>query len=119
ERDIAPTPEPRVTSWREDLRTDPDEAYDALIFSERDEWIIRSYFKSNYGNLPPGLAVRSGNLPPGLEKHLHREGSLPPGLQKQAEPLPADLDHQLPGLPNGYSRVVLSGRAMIVSEQGE
>jgi hypothetical protein len=96
-----------------------DDAYDALIFSERDKWLIHNYFQSNYGNLPPGLAKRDGALPPGLEKQLRREGTLPPGLQKRMEPLPGELDRQLPRLPLGYSRVVLSGRVMILAGDGE
>ncbi len=83
------------------------------VFSSRDQRLIRSYY-SGTSNLPPGLAKRGGHLPPGLERHLERDGTLPPGLQKRVEPFPAELSRQLPRLPTGYSRVILSGRALIL-----
>jgi hypothetical protein len=89
------------------------DAFDSLIFSERDQGIIRSYYRPHGGRgLPPGLAKRDGNLPPGLEKQLHANGTLPPGLQKRVEPFPLELDRKLPRLPRGYSRVTMDGRAM-------
>jgi len=112
-------PESRPANWREESNDQRDDAYDALIFSERDKWVVHNYFQSNYGNLPPGLAKRGGDLPPGLEKQFRREGTLPPGLQKRMEPLPGELERQLPRLPVGYSRMVLSGRVMILGGDGE
>jgi hypothetical protein len=100
---------------RSDLRRDDQDAYDALIFSERDQSLIRAYFRPRGGRgLPPGLAKRNGNLPPGLEKQMQRNGTLPPGLQKRVEPFPEELNRQLPRLPVGYSRVIIEGRAMNV-----
>lgn len=92
-----------------------------LYFSDRDEHIIRDYFRSGeYGRgLPPGFARRNGDLPPGLEKRLHRGGSLPPGLERRVEPFPEDLDRRLEPMPRGYSRVILSGRAMILRDGGD
>jgi hypothetical protein len=87
----------------------------ALVFSERDQQLIRSYYGGGGRGLPPGLAKRGGNLPPGLEKHLRRNGTLPPGLQKRVQPFPVELTRQLPPLPSGYSRVVLEGRALILN----
>ena len=112
-------PESRPANWREESNDQRDDAYDALIFSERDKWVVHNYFQSNYGNLPPGLAKRGGDLPPGLEKQFRREGTLPPGVQKRMEPLPGELERQLPRLPVGYSRMVLSGRVMILAGDGE
>jgi hypothetical protein len=91
---------------------------DALTFSSRDQRVIRDYFASDGDNLPPGLAKRHGNLPPGLERHLQRDGSLPPGLQKRVQPFPEDLDRRLEPLPDGYSRVILSDRALILASDG-
>jgi hypothetical protein len=89
------------------------DAYDSLIFSEHDQAVIRAYYYSGNGShLPPGLAKRDGNLPPGIEKQLRANDTLPLDLQKRAEPFPIALDHQLPRLPRGYSRVMLGGRAM-------
>jgi len=100
---------------RGDARSAEQDAYDALIFSERDQRLIRAYFRPRGGRgLPPGLAKRNGNLPPGLEKQMQRNGVLPPGLHKRAEPFPMELSRQLPRLPAGYSRVIIEGRAMNV-----
>ena len=96
-------------------RDNDQDAYDALIFSERDQIIIRNYYKPHGGRgLPPGLAKRGGDLPPGLEKQLRANGTLPPGLQKRVEPLPVELERQLPRLPRGYSRGIVEGRAITV-----
>lgn len=86
----------------------------ALMFSARDQQMIRQYFRTNTANLPPGLAKRGGNLPPGLERQVERNGTLPPGLQKRIEPFPTDLTQRLPRLPAGYSRVILGRRALIL-----
>jgi hypothetical protein len=88
-----------------------------IIFTDHDRRIIRDYFRSGYGNLPPGLAKRGGHLPPGLEKHLHRNGQLPPGLQKRVEPFPHDLEMRLPRLPSLMVRVVLGRTALILDER--
>ena len=84
-----------------------------LQFSSHDRHIIEDYFE-NHSNLPPGLAKRGGNLPPGLERQLQRNGSLPPGLEKRVVPFPERLVRELPPLPDGYSRVLLGTRAMIL-----
>jgi hypothetical protein len=89
----------------------------AVVFSTRDRQTIQQYYRTNTSNLPPGLAKRGGNLPPGLEKQLERNGTLPPGLQKRVEPFPEELDRRLPRLPEGYSRVLVSGRALILDRQ--
>ena len=134
-----PSRPPQTRRYREDRDEDEDsESYErpessrgrydsrdedrgdrvSLSFSERDQRIIHSYFRSNRRNFPPGLAKRNGDLPPGLERHLRRDGTLPPGLQKRVEPFPEDLDDRLPALPRGYSRVFLSGRALILARDG-
>lgn len=82
-------------------------------FSPHDRQVIEDYFR-DYSNLPPGLAKRGGNLPPGLERQLRRNGSLPPGLEKRVQPFPARLTRELPTLPDGYSRVLLGMRAIIL-----
>lgn len=87
------------------------------VFSERHRTIVRDYFRSNYSNLPPGLAKRGGNLPPGLQKQLERNGTLPPGLQKRVQPFPADLRNQLPRLPSGYDYGVIGPDAIILDSR--
>ena len=118
---LAPTETPAPASLsnarrgRGDVRREEQDAYDALIFSERDQRLIRSYFRGRGARgLPPGLAKRNGNLPPGLEKQMQRNDVLPPGLQKRTEPFPLELTRQLPRLPAGYSRVIIEGRAINV-----
>jgi hypothetical protein len=123
-RTLGIAPEPKVTILETSMRRgggvagsrDSDQdAYDALIFSERDQAVIRSYYRPHgESGLPPGLAKRNGNLPPGLQRKLQANEVLPPGLEKQAEPLPVDLEGRLPRLPRGYSRVMLDGRMMTV-----
>ena len=94
------------------------ETAQALLFTERDQHVIRSYYGGGRG-LPPGLAKRGGHLPPGLERQLQRNGTLPPGLQKRVEPFPVELEQQLPRLPSGYSRVIVAGRALILDRNNK
>ena len=95
-------------------KSEAREAAQSIIFTEREQQLIRRYFQTNTSNLPPGLAKRGGRLPPGLERQLRRNGTLPPGLQKRLQPFPENLSRQLPRLPAGYSRVILAGKALIL-----
>jgi hypothetical protein len=85
-----------------------------VVFTSRDQELIQGYYGGGRG-LPPGLA-KKGKLPPGLAKQLRRNGSLPPGLQKKynAQPFPADLERRLSPVPSGFSRVLISGRAVLM-----
>jgi hypothetical protein len=93
---------------RETLRSD------GVTFGPVEIRIIRDWFSnsSNLKGLPPGLAKKKA-LPPGLQKQLRRNGALPPGLQKQIQPLPRDLEVRLPRLPEGRTRVVISGSIIL------
>ncbi len=77
---------------------------------------ISAYYANPSRGLPPGLAKRGGNLPPGLEKQLVRNGTLPPGLQKRLEPLPVELERQLPALPVdcGCRRGIIGTSVMLI-----
>ena len=116
----------REDEYRDRGRDDREREYDdhphrfRMYFSDRDEHMIRDYFRSNdYGRgRAPGFGRREDDLPPGLEKRLYRGGTLPPGLERRAEPFPEGLDRRLEPLPRGYSRVILSGRAMILRDDG-
>lgn len=95
---------------------DNDEDYDdqgPAEFSRREREIISGCFEDNRSGLPPGLAKRD-RLPPGLERQLRRNGTLPPGLQKRVQPVPAVCTARLPRLPRDWSRVVLSGRIILL-----
>jgi hypothetical protein len=82
-------------------------------FSTYDRQVISQCFVDRRAGLPPGLAKRD-HLPPGLERHLQRNGTLPPGLQRRVQPLPDRCEARLPQLPRDWSRVVLSGRIMLL-----
>ena len=82
-------------------------------FSDRERQVISECYVNDRAGLPPGLAKKD-RLPPGLEKHLQRNGTLPPGLQKRVQPLPGSCVSRLPRLPRDWSRVVLSGRIILL-----
>lgn len=90
-------------------------------FTLEERRIIEEYYlkgtKSKTKGLPPGLAKRGGNLPPGLQKKLDRDGKLPPGLQKRLEPLPTELNHRLPALPEYWERVILDRDIILVDRR--
>ena len=88
----------------------------AYQFGTREREIISRYYANPRPGLPPGLAKRGGNLPPGLEKHLVRNGTLPPGLQKRLQPLPVELERELPPLPGdcGCRRGVIGTDILLV-----
>lgn len=87
-------------------------------FLPEERAIIREYYyASRSRGLPPGLAKRGGNLPPGLQKQLQRNGKLPPGLQKRLEPIPVDLERQLPAIPEIWVRVILGGNILLLDRR--
>jgi len=73
----------------------------AYRFEAHERDAVFGYYTNPSRGLPPGLAKRGGSLPPGLEKQLVRNGTLPPGLEKRLEPLPVELERQLPPLAAG------------------
>jgi hypothetical protein len=91
----------------------------AAYFLPEERRIIENYYRSGGPSkgLPPGLAKRGGKLPPGLQKHLEKNGRLPPGLQKRLEPLPQDLNAQLPRLPDYWERVILDRDVILVDQR--
>jgi hypothetical protein len=108
--------EPEDSDYRERQPESREREYDdhpqrfRVYFSDRDQDVIREYFRHDRDDR---------RLPPGLEKQMRRNGSLPPGLQRRAEPFPHDLERRMGSLPRGYSRVILSGRAMILRDDSE
>ena len=90
-------------------------------FLAEERRIIEHYYrggkKGKRKGLPPGLAKRGGLLPPGLQKHLEKNGRLPPGLQKRLDPLPVDLDRQLPGLPDYWERVIFERDVILIDRR--
>ncbi|HZP32235.1 MAG TPA: hypothetical protein VFB23_02640 [Candidatus Acidoferrales bacterium] len=106
-----------------DERRDSDRPHRfRVFFNDRDERIIREYFRTeDYGRgLPPELRhERDRDLPPGLERRLHRDGNLPEGLEHRVHPFPEDLERRMESLPRGYWRGILAGRAMILRDDGD
>ena len=108
---------PAAEAKNEPQRANTDRREETYSFSPDQERLIRVWFSqsSNRRNLPPGLAKRQ-TLPPGLERQLQKNGTLPPGLERRLEPLPVTLESQLPPLPRGMRRVVLSGNVILLEE---
>jgi|RhiMetdeSRZDD1v2_1073273.scaffolds.fasta_scaffold14063_5 hypothetical protein len=77
-----------------------------VVFGKGDITILRNHYAPRYRDLPPGL-----------KKKVARGGSLPPGWQKKYEPFPTAIERQLPPLPRGYSRGVISGNAVIYNSR--
>ncbi len=75
---------------------------------------INHWYRSNYSNLPPGLAKRD-RLPPGLERQLVVNGTLPPGLRKKMQPCPHELEVMLPPPPQNYTHVFVGGNLVLVN----
>jgi hypothetical protein len=83
------------------------------LFSYEQRERITQCFERNPEGLPPGLAKRE-TLPPGLEKHLRKNGTLPPGLQKKIQPFPSACIADLPRLPSGWVRVIITDRVILL-----
>jgi hypothetical protein len=111
--DFADDDDRRGSSQHRHSHNDHDYDDHPSEFSKRERQIIRACFADGRSGLPPGLAKRD-RLPPGLEKQLRRKGTLPPGLQKKVQPLSASCEARLPRLPRDWSRVVLSGRILLL-----
>ncbi len=84
---------------------------DAPSFSSRDRKVIRRYF-ARPQRLPSGVLLR--NLPPNLERYFQRDATLPSKLRERLEPFPQDLEERMSPLPEGYSRMILADRALIL-----
>jgi hypothetical protein len=82
-----------------------------VVFTDGEATIIRAYYRDQAA---PGNGKNKNHrgLPPGIAKNLQRGKSLPPGIAKQA--LPAGLNNLLPSPPDGFERIVLSGKVLLV-----
>jgi len=116
----------------------------SVVYSNKDRAVIEDYYhrhqerhreyrrdrddedggpgRGHGKGMPPGLAKRGGNLPPGLAMRK----SLPPGLARndrlpddiEYEPLPRDLERQLPRLPSrDYVRVRVGTDLLILNKK--
>ena len=82
-----------------------------VVFTEYEIKIIRAYYETYNTSRGKGKHKRK-SLPPGIAKNLERGKPLPPGIAKQA--LPYDLLRRLPPPPDGYERIILAGKVLLV-----
>ena len=71
---------------------------------------IRAWYREH--GYADGRVKGRKTLPPGIAKNLGRGKPLPPGIAKQM--LPAGLIERLPPAPEGYERIVVDGRVLLV-----
>jgi hypothetical protein len=82
-----------------------------VVFTDGEASIIRAYYRDQAAP-QNGKKKNHGGFPPGIAKNLQRGKSLPPGIAKRA--LPTGLNGLLPPPPDGYERIVLSGKVLLV-----
>jgi hypothetical protein len=89
----------------------------AVVFGDDDRALIHDYYAMTSRGLPPGLTMKKSKSSHGHAKKksgrshghsvkhakLKKNNYLPPGLREGR--LPADLEHRLSALPEGYVRV--------------
>lgn len=95
---------------------DEDQDRDQRYYRDHDREVVHTWYANHAGNLPPGLAKKD-RLPPGLEKQLVVRGTLPPGLQKRIEPVPVELERQLPPPPPDCSHVFIGGSLVLLNRR--
>ena len=89
-----------------------------VVFSQGEIETIRAYYREATSNVrnPRGMGGgrgrSAGGLPPGIAKNLERGKRMPPGIAKQY--LPAGLREALPEPRDGYERLVLAGKVLLV-----
>lgn len=85
------------------------------VFTGSEIQIIRDYYAHAHddgaGKAKSGKQKQKP-LPPGVAKNLARGKPLPPGIAKQV--LPGDLSRRLPPVRDGYERVIVDGRVLLV-----
>lgn len=79
-----------------------------VSFSDGELQAIHAFYRDSEPRRGGG---RQG-LPPGIAKNLERGKALPPGLQTAT--LPASLETNLPPAPDGYERVIVDAKILLV-----
>jgi len=80
----------------------------SVHFSSKEISVIHDFYREYDG----GGKKRNKALPPGIAKNLARGKPLPPGIAKRA--LPNDLLVQLPPVADGYERIAVAGKILLV-----
>lgn len=80
-------------------------------FTAAEVQIIRDYYETASAGHGGEKGGKQG-LPPGVAKNLARGKPLPRGIAKQY--LPVDLVRQLPPAPDGYERIIVAGKILLV-----
>ncbi len=85
-----------------------------VVFTRHEIKVIRAYYRTHAEDAEPDerYESRSGQLPPGIAKKLRRGGKMPPGIARRA--LPEDLEYRLPPVEEGYERVIVDGRILLI-----
>ncbi len=90
-----------------------------VVFSDGELATIRAYYENagrtqtNSGGMGMVMGGGLSALPPGIAKNLARGKPLPPGIAKQI--LPAALQSALPPAPDGYERIIVAGKILLVA----
>jgi len=93
-----------------------EEDQDQRYYRDHDRGYVHAWYASHANNLPPGLAKKD-RLPPGLEKQLVVRGTLPPGLEKKVEPVPVEVERELPPPPPDCSHVFIGGSLVLLNRR--
>ena len=94
----------------EQMKVVADVGHIGVVFTSDEIRIIREYFETHRaGGHAKG---RKKGLPPGIAKNLERGKPLPPGIARQM--LPSDLQTRLPRVPEGYERVIVDGKVLLI-----
>ena len=84
-----------------------------IVFTSEEIQIIRAHYDSHGGNNLRGKGKnKQKGLPPGIAKNLSRGKRLPPGIAKRS--LPHDLGLALPPVQDGYERIIVAGKILLI-----
>ncbi len=90
-----------------------------VVFSDGELATIRAYYQNastkpaHSGGMGMGMGGGLSALPPGIAKNLTRGKPMPPGIAKQV--LPTALQSLLPPAPDGYERIIVAGKILLVA----
>jgi hypothetical protein len=84
-----------------------------VAFTDDEIRIIRAHYQTQAGRYGKEKGKRKqGSLPPGIAKNVARGKPLPPGIAMQV--LPDDLRRALPPARDGYERIIVAGKILLV-----